>query len=681
MRFSSGCTLCACVAWLSVGMASGAFLQTGSLQISFPSELRGTYNMSLGNFGVPLYGAQLRSEVVLPAASQHNGFGCEEFTDGYSVEQAGTPITMMLRRGGDPPCKFVRKVLHAQRANASAVLIADSVQEGLFTMDKSTDAESVQALHEINIPAALIQKDLGDRIEQALSENKPVVAVMDWSNIVPHPDERVEWEFWTNSNDNCEDCEEQKAFIRSFAPVAKELESAGYTQFTPHYLLWICPEQYRDSEECRSQCANHGKYCFPDPESDLENGYTGREVVIENLRQLCFFREANATGQPWLWWDYVTKFGEQCTMEQQTYDEQCATRILNSLGFIGEKLQHIRDCVGDAEDYENPLLKLELDSQSHNTKHGDIVFLPTLIANNVQYRGNMDRSAILRFLCNAFSKGDEPPVCAQEDLIEQECAIEHPGFETCHKDPQGKTACKPKNSSPYFTCECPEGTNLVADQHGQGYCEDINECLSTAKGVSSCNCDRCVCYNLPGGEASPGYQCFDTGPSSCANGRSCWHDGPFSACQDNIDLRRQKGIDGIDPRTVVDHVCACPDGFTGDGYSCEDVDECETKCKGKHMKCENLPGNYTCTCSKGYVSGPEGGCVREPGAGSEGGTLPVAIICSVIVALILVAAGSYALYKYRLRSFMDQEIRAIMKEYMPLDKEDEDAGDPENAQL
>ena len=34
--------------------------------------------------------------------------------------------------------------------------------------------------------------------------------------------------------------------------------------------------------------------------------------VQENLRQLCVFKLANESGQPWQWWTYVTKFAGVC---------------------------------------------------------------------------------------------------------------------------------------------------------------------------------------------------------------------------------------------------------------------------------------------------------------------------------------------------------------------------------
>ena len=52
-----------------------------------------------------------------------------------------------------------------------------------------------------------------------------------------------------------------------------------------------------------------------------------RTRLQENLRQLCVFQLAKASGKSWLWWDYVTRFGEQCTMANHTYDEDCAEKV------------------------------------------------------------------------------------------------------------------------------------------------------------------------------------------------------------------------------------------------------------------------------------------------------------------------------------------------------------------
>ena len=49
--------------------------------------------------------------------------------------------------------------------------------------------------------------------------------------------------------------------------------------------------------------------------------------VQENLRQLCVFKLASEAGQSYRWWEYVTKFGEECTMAGKKYNSECAERV------------------------------------------------------------------------------------------------------------------------------------------------------------------------------------------------------------------------------------------------------------------------------------------------------------------------------------------------------------------
>lgn len=50
---------------------------------------------------------------------------------------------------------------------------------------------------------------------------------------LPHPDERVEYEFWTNSNGECgAKCEAQIKFLQDFKGAAQILEQKGYLRGT-----------------------------------------------------------------------------------------------------------------------------------------------------------------------------------------------------------------------------------------------------------------------------------------------------------------------------------------------------------------------------------------------------------------------------------------------------------------
>ena len=231
-------------------------------------------------------------------------------------------------------CYFALKVWNAQKAGAAAVLVVDDRVEPLITMDSPGEDEGASHyLNNITIPSALIEKKFGDELKKAIESNNMVSLKLDWREAVPHPDARVEYEIWANSNDECgTKCDTQTDFVKNFKGAAQLLEKGGFTMFTPHYITWYCPGAFILSRQCKSQCINHGRYCAPDPEQDFNKGYDGKDVVLENLRQLCVYNVANETQKSWVWWDYVTDFHIRCPMKEKKYNQECAEGIIKSLG-------------------------------------------------------------------------------------------------------------------------------------------------------------------------------------------------------------------------------------------------------------------------------------------------------------------------------------------------------------
>jgi len=590
---------------------------------------------------------------------------------GYVVpKQAGFGAAILvLDRGG---CPFTDKAYFAQSAGADALIVVDNVDEPLVTMDVGDDEQSSQYAANISIPVGLIAKSDGDAFKTALTAGTSVLAVLDWTDVLPHPDERVEWEFWTNSGDECgPKCDQQKAFLEDFRPIAKKLEQDGYTSFTPHYITWLCPPDLIQDPACVAQCINNGRYCCPDPDGDFQSGYSGRDVVIENLRTLCAFDQANATGQSWKWWDYVVQFGAKCTMESGNYgSESCAISILNSVQLDVEQW---RQCVGDPDANErNRVLDEQQEAQVGTDGRSDVSILPTVVINDEQYRGKIIGSDILQAICAGFAAGTEPEVCGGAD------ACDGGGGAECAKNTDtGHTSCQTSGAS--YKCVCPVGTIEVKKEDGTLSCQDINECPTAMQTVNSCMCERCWCKSehLPGNDAT--FTCHQEPPSVCdAEGiehpGGCWSEKGFTACVDGIEAKKQAGIKGLDPAAVPDHTCVCPKGFTGDGKQCDDVDECKAgACKDDHMTCSNTFGGHECGCVPGFAptlsaSSPDGVKCVEVKSGSGTGN----IIAAVALSCGVVGGVAYGLYRWRLRSYMDQEIKAIMAQYMPLEEEPDD---------
>ncbi|KAK7277077.1 hypothetical protein RIF29_18227 [Crotalaria pallida] len=605
-------------AWILLcGSCMGRFVvEKNNLKITSPKSLRGIYDCAIGNFGVPRYGGTMIGSVVYPKVNQN---GCRSFDGSFSSKPGSFPTFLLVNRGD---CFFTLKAWNAQNGGAAAILVADDRVEPLITMDtpgEGNGAKDGDYVDKISIPSALISKALGDKIKKALSNGELVNVNLDWREALPHPDDRVEYELWTNSNDECgPKCENEINFIKSFKGAAQLLEQKGFTQFTPHYITWYCPEAFIFSKQCKSQCINNGRYCAPDPEQDFSRGYQGRDIVIQNLRQVCFFKVANESGKPWQWWDYVTDFSIRCPMRENKFTEECSDLVIKSLGI---DLKKVKDCMGDTRaDVENPILKGEQDAQIGKGNRGDITILPTIVINNRQYRGKLSRAAVLKALCASFQETTEPSICLTPDMETNECLQNNGG---CWQDKSTNiTACR--DTFRGRVCECPVVQNVKFVGDGYTHCE-ATEAL------------RCAVNN--GG-------CW----KGARGGRA------YSACIDD----HTKG-------------CKCPPGFRGDGvHSCEDVDECKEKlaCQCPECKCKNTWGSYECKCSGGlYYARENDMCIGKytASAGSGGG----GFVWMFILILAVAGAGGYAFYKYRIQRYMDSEIRAIMAQYMPLDNQPE----------
>ncbi|KAL6998524.1 Vacuolar-sorting receptor 1 [Sarracenia purpurea var. burkii] len=460
-----------CVWFLLYGCCVGRFVvEKNSLKVTSPESLKDVYECAIGNFGVPQYGGTMIGIVVYPRSNQK---ACKSFSDldiSFKSKPGGLPIFLLADRGD---CYFTTKAWNAQNGGAAAILVADDRAEPLITMDAPEDQDAhTDYLQNITIPSALISKYFGDNIKKALYNGEMVKINLDWRESLPHPDDRVEYEFWTNSNDECgPKCDSQIEFVKNFKGAAQILEQKGYTQFTPHYITWYCPETFILSQQCKSQCINRGRYCAPDPEQDFSIGYDGKDVVLQNLRQACLFKVANETGKPWLWWDYVTDFQIRCPMKEKKYNKECANQVIKSLG-IDVKL--IDKCIGDPDaDVDNPVLKAEQEAQIGKGQRGDVTILPTLVVNNRQYRGKLDKSAVLKAICSGFQETTEPPICLSEDIETNECLENNGG---CWQDKDTNiTACR--DTFRGRVCECPivQGVNFVGD--GYTHCEVIDGLL------------------------------------------------------------------------------------------------------------------------------------------------------------------------------------------------------------
>ncbi len=138
-------------------------------------------------------------------------------------------------------------------------------------------------------------------------------------------------------------------------------------------------------------------------------------------------------------------------------------------------------------------------------------------------------------------------------------------------------------------CECKTG--YTGD--GKTTCDDVDECKV---GTFKCGTNA-LCVNAAGS-----YQCV------CDKANGYVSGDPNTGCFKNTDpCTVNNGGCAVAPAGICKSsgttaTCSCAPGYTGDGKTCTDVNECLTNNGGCSAAavCTNLPGKSSCACKTGY---------------------------------------------------------------------------------
>lgn len=258
---------------------------------------------------------------------------------------------------------------------------------------------------DISVPSFLMFKRDADKVKDELMANRPVQIEMAWS--LPTPDDRVEYDLWTTPTDVI-----SYDFLAGFKQLAEALGDRAY--FTPHMYIYDGIRSHCQGASgenfCYNLCTNNGRYCATDPDSDLEKGISGADVVVESLRRLCIWNmygSSNGIGKEW--WNYVRIFNDRCVEPKYFKDKACLKDVYKTAKVDGDAVER---CMIDSGGTDSDNTNSKLDGEITNQQARGVVVIPTAFVNTAAIRGALNIGNVFSAICSGYLVGTMPEACA-----------------------------------------------------------------------------------------------------------------------------------------------------------------------------------------------------------------------------------------------------------------------------
>jgi len=258
--------------------------------------------------------------------------------------------------------------------------------------------------NKIHIPSVLISKYDGRKLIQAVRRTQVVVELA-WDLPTNHV---VNTDLWMSSAS-----QESLKFLKEFASKRRTLNEVVI--FQPHYAVFGMDGS--DPQIYNQLCSDDsGQFCAEDP--DGAGPVTGKEVLAENVRQLCIHMvhkvartssqnlRLGATGVVEFaakYWDYIERLMESCPLDaphpQDRFGLDCSTKLMKQVGI---DIERVEACV---RVNSTAYLKNEREHPAWSPR--------ALRINGWRYSGILDADLVTRAICSGFI--NQPSEC--KDLI------------------------------------------------------------------------------------------------------------------------------------------------------------------------------------------------------------------------------------------------------------------------
>ena len=368
-----------------------------SLKVISPQSLIDEYpkgfESSLGSFGNPPYNSKIIGFLWYPSIDRD---GCSPITfipEGLEMDH----YIFMFDRGN---CSYSLKVKHAQDVGVRAVIIANTNEnekiDNIIMRDNGMGGN-------LFIPAMMITKEDADRLKKEL---KTSTVTLKLGFELPQSPEKISVSLVLSSGN-----EESQEFMKTFYDVGRV-----FSHFTVnleiHYVVIqciACKNRGFDKEE--ENCLGGGRYCAPDPDDLISGGLSGRDVIQEDLRQMCLLDTIKKSDSDFSYdnfFGYLKSFSELCSTKLN--DKKCSEGIMKSFGF---NVKEVERCVKESFEIgsTNLAANKHLDKEIEFWHSNGLHVYPAVMINHYLYRGDLETSALMTAICAGYYKKFLPEFC------------------------------------------------------------------------------------------------------------------------------------------------------------------------------------------------------------------------------------------------------------------------------
>ncbi|CAK0865314.1 unnamed protein product [Prorocentrum cordatum] len=339
-----------------------------SLAAQFPG---GRIMGSTTTIGAPFYGERVLGQLVYGRSSSGSAPHCtaedyelpppmEVDSTRYQGEKEVRLINIaVVMRGG---CAFSTKVRVAAEKGAHAVVIIDK-PDSPYTRRQMNDVIVAEDAYveDIHIPSIFICKSDGNLILDAFAKTQgPIVVELAWN--VPTKTV-VTVDQWMSSASS-----ESLRFLQSFAPKRRILNQV--LRYQPHFTVFSMGSGGSAQTTSKLCTDMSGKYCAEDPDGD--GPVEGKDVLEEDLRQLCLHDQTKVRGRSRQYqdhptppefdkyWSYIEQFQNKCPITDAAGDESkqfgpvCSYQLMRDVGLSEADIRSIRECADVSRNTEEP---------------------------------------------------------------------------------------------------------------------------------------------------------------------------------------------------------------------------------------------------------------------------------------------------------------------------------------